>query len=54
MCFNIKCLDREGDSEEHTKDSYNDFGAKITVKSNISGDGAGKMAEGSQKARTSS
>lgn len=49
MCFNIKCLDREGDSEEHTKDSYNDFGAKITVKVTFLVMGAGKMAEGSQK-----
>lgn len=52
--FNIKCLDGEGDSEERIKDSHKAFGAKITVKSSISGDGAGKTGEGSQKARASS
>ena len=29
-------------------DSYKDFGAKIKIKSNISGEGVGKMCKGSQ------
>lgn len=29
-------------------DSYKDFGAKIKIKSNISGEGVGKMGKGSQ------
>ena len=31
------------------RDSYKDFGAKIKIKSNISGDGVVKMSEDDQK-----